>query len=173
MLCRSFCCEQSTAYTHLLHQPPPLYPRLRPWTLSLTKVTEQVSPSGLSTPNALSLVLLWTEHGLHAPAPSAPSPHPPATPLDSFTYQSNRTGVSIRAIYSQRFAARFVLNRARPTRTCFIRVHVHPKLSWKKTVQRHYSTRALFFLSFFPTCIHSSGVTPWLRVNGKPTGTLA
>ena len=101
--------------------PLNLTPRLRPWTLSLTKVTEQEYPSGLvysqcfiirfvvnrarrtrtcsisplplTSPllpsqsnragvsiravfsKVLSLVLLWIEHGLHAPAPSAPSPH--------------------------------------------------------------------------------------------------
>ena len=66
--------------------PPPLTPPppLRPWTLSLTKVTEQVSPSGLSTPNVLSLVLLWIEHGLHAPALSAPLTPPPGYALGFF-----------------------------------------------------------------------------------------
>ena len=52
---------------------------------------------------------------------SHPPPHPTIYPHPIPTsYQSNRAGVSIRALYSQCFVARSVVNKARPTRTCSI-----------------------------------------------------
>ena len=108
-----------TGTCSISHPPPHPHPFPHP----LTKVTEQVSPSGLFTPNACRSLccekstpyspLLYQPTSTLTPPPRL---RPWTLSLTKVTKQESPSGL----VYSQCFITRFVVNRARRTRTCSI-----------------------------------------------------